>query len=67
MRKAGYIVPSWTDYFKYCCACCWGPFMRRRWESDHLYFRNAYPTGNASQRKAAAGCRANAALLWVRS
>jgi len=50
MGQAGYQVPGWGEYFKYCCSCCWGPFARREWEKHHRFYRHAYPSNNANQQ-----------------
>jgi len=49
MGKAGYVVPGWSEYLHYCCACCIGPFARRDWEAKHRYFTASYPEKLANQ------------------
>lgn len=47
-KKLGYEVPSLWSYFRYCCICCWGPAVRRKWERENKFFRTP-DYGNINQ------------------
>lgn len=35
----GYEVPEMISYVSWCCVCCIGPMVRRKWERNNKYFR----------------------------